>query len=250
MRVLEGQVAIVTGAGQGVGRGVALAIAREGACVAVLGRTSSKCDAVAAEIEGAGGIAVPVLCDVEYRDQIETAVEGVVARWGGLDLLVNNAHTKVYNSIRKLTDDDMEAMWRSGPLASFRLMQACFPHLREREGCVINMGSGSGILPQPAMSGYAMTKEAVRTLSRVGALEWAHFGIRVNSICPLAESPGTREFDASIAPVDQVTDAIPLGHWGDAERDVGRGVVFLAGADGRYITGTTLMIDGGLTHLR
>jgi NAD(P)-dependent dehydrogenase (short-subunit alcohol dehydrogenase family) len=101
------------------------------------------------------------------------------------------------------------------------------------------------------MSGYAMTKEAVRTLSRVGAVEWGRFGIRVNSICPLAESPGAEEFDdATGGAVDEVTKLIPLGHWGEPEADIGRGVVYLAGPDGRYITGTTLMIDGGFNYLR
>jgi NAD(P)-dependent dehydrogenase (short-subunit alcohol dehydrogenase family) len=250
MGILDGQVAIVTGAGQGVGRGIALAVATEGAKVAVLGRTVSKCEAVAAEIAARGGEAIALACDVEHRDQIEHAVAHTIEQWGRLDLLVNNAHTKVYRSIRNMTDNDMQAMWQSGPLASFRFMQVSLAHLRESKGCVINMGSGSGILPHPAMSGYAMTKEAVRTLARVGAVEWGRYGIRVNSICPLAVSPGTAEFDDATAAVDDVTSRIPLGHWGDAEADIGRGVVYLAGPDGRYITGTTLMIDGGFNYLR
>jgi NAD(P)-dependent dehydrogenase (short-subunit alcohol dehydrogenase family) len=250
MGILDGQVAIVTGAGQGVGRGVALAIAAEGAHVAVLGRTVSKCDAVVEEIRGRGGEAFAVECDVEHRDQIEASVDLTVREYGKLDLLVNNAHSFVFNSIRRMTDEDMATMWGSGPLASFRFMQTCFPHLRETKGCVINMGSGSGIMPHGAMSGYAMTKEAVRTLARVGAVEWGRFAIRVNSICPLAESPGADDFDDSTSAKDDVTKTIPLGHWGDAEADIGRGVVYLAGPDGRYITGTTLMIDGGYNYLR
>lgn len=250
MGVLDAQVAIVTGGGQGVGRGVSLAVAKEGATVAVLGRTRSKLDAVVAEIAAVGGAAIAVECDVEHRDQIEAAVERVVTEFGRIDLLVNNAHNKFYASIRKLTDGQMDAMWQSGPMASFRFMQACFPHLRDSKGCVINMGSGSGILPAGAMSGYAMTKEAVRTLSRVGAIEWGHFGIRVNSICPLADSPGSDDFDGSTGAYDEVTKRIPLGHWGDAESDIGRGVVYLAGPDAKYITGTTLMIDGGFNYLR
>lgn len=248
--VLDGQVAIVTGGGQGVGRGVALAVAKEGASVAVVGRTLSKCEAVAGEIAAAGGAAFAVACDVSQREEIDAAVVRV-AEWGSrIDLLVNNAHDKHYASIRKLTDEQMDAMWRSGPMAAFRLMQACFPYLRETRGCVINMGSGSGILPAGAMAGYAMTKEAVRTLSRVGAVEWGRHGIRVNSICPLADSPGSAEFDGSTGAYDEVTARIPLGHWGSAEQDIGRGVVYLAGPDGAYITGTTLMIDGGFNYLR
>ncbi len=250
MGILDGQVAIVTGGGQGIGRGVALAAAKEGAKVAVLGRTVSKCDGVVAEIVESGGTAIAIECDVEHREQIEASVERVVAQWGRLDLLVNNAQSMFYASIRKLTDEQVEAMWRSGPMAAFRFMQVCFGYLRESKGCVVNMGSGSGIMPAAAMSGYAMAKEAERTLSRVGAIEWGHFGIRVNSICPLADSPGAVGFDGSTGAYDEVTARIPLGHWGDAELDIGRGVVYLAGPDGRYITGTTLMIDGGFNYLR
>ena len=250
MGLLDGQVAIVTGAGQGGGRGVALAVAKEGAKVAVLGRTVSKCEAVAAEIAAFGGTAIAVECDVEHRDQIEVAVERVLAEWGRVDVLVNNAQSMFYASIRKLTDEQMDAMWQSGPMAAFRFMQVCFAHLRETKGCVINMGSGSGIMPAAAMSGYAMAKEAERTLSRVGAIEWGRFGIRVNSICPLADSPGSVGFDDSTGAYDEVASRIPLGHWGDAEADIGRGVVYLAGPDAKYITGTTLMIDGGFNYLR
>lgn len=252
MGTLDGQVALITGAGQGVGRGVALAVASEGAKVGVLGRTVSKCEAVVEEIGKRGGEAIALECDIEHRAQIEASVERLLQQWGRLDLLVNNAQTKVYRSIRKLSDADMETMWQSGPMASFRFMQACFPHLRETKGCVINMGSGSGIMPHGAMSGYAMTKEAVRVLARVGAVEWGRYGIRVNSICPLAETPGLDEFAGATGDAvdNDVTPMIPLGRWGDAEADIGRGVVYLAGPDGRYITGTTLMIDGGFNYLR
>jgi NAD(P)-dependent dehydrogenase (short-subunit alcohol dehydrogenase family) len=248
MGILEGQVAIVTGGGQGVGRGVALAVAAEGAKVAVIGRTLSKCTAVVGEITERGGDGLAVQCDVEHREEIETTVAQVIERWERLDLLVNNAHNKVYQSLRRMTDADMDTMWMSGPMASFRFMQVCFPHLRATRGCVINMGSGSGILPHGAMSGYAMTKEAVRTLARVAAVEWGKFGIRVNSICPMAETPGLAEFEDSTGA--DVTAQIPLGRWGDAEADIGRGVVYLAGPDGNYVTGTTLMIDGGFNYLR
>jgi NAD(P)-dependent dehydrogenase (short-subunit alcohol dehydrogenase family) len=250
--VLADQVAIVTGAGQGVGRGIALAVAAEGAKVVVLGRTISKCEAVVAEIEERSGDAVAEQCDIEHRDQVEVSVQRTVDRWGRIDLLVNNAQTKVYRSLRRMTEADLETMWQSGPMASFRFMQACFPHLRETKGCIINMGSGSSILPHGAMSGYAMTKEAVRVLARVGGVEWGRFGIRVNSICPLAVTPGLNEF-AEAAPgavEESVTPSIPLGRWGDPETDIGRAVVFLAGKDGSYITGTTLMVDGGFNYLR
>ena len=96
----------------------------------------------------------------------------------------------------------------------------------------------------------AMAKEAVRTLSRVGAIEWGRYGIRVNAICPLADSPGATNFDDSTGAYEAVTVQVPLGHWGDAESDIGRGAVYLAGPDAKFITGTTLMIDGGYNYLR
>jgi NAD(P)-dependent dehydrogenase (short-subunit alcohol dehydrogenase family) len=252
MGLLEGQVAIVTGAGQGVGRGIALAVAAEGARAVVLGRTLAKCEAVVGEIEERGGEAVAERCDVEHRDEVEASVRRTVERWGRIDLLVNNAHSKIYQSLRRMTEADMETMWQSGPMASFRFMQLCFPMLRDAKGCVVNLGSGSSILPLGAMSGYAMTKEAVRVLSRVGAMEWGRFGIRVNSICPMAETPGFAAFTESTGAevAEAVTSSIPLGRWGDVEADIGRAVVYLASKDGIYITGTTLMVDGGYNYLR
>jgi NAD(P)-dependent dehydrogenase (short-subunit alcohol dehydrogenase family) len=249
---LDGQVAIVTGAGQGIGRGVARAVAAEGARVVVLGRTLTKCDTVVAEIADQGGEAVAEQCDVEHRDQVERSVARTVERWGRIDLLVNSAHSKVYRSVRSVTEDEMDTMWQSGPMATLRFMQAAFPHLREAAGCVVNMGSGSSILPQGAMSGYAMTKEAVRVLTRVAAVEWGRHGIRVNAICPLADTPGFAEFDEAApgAVAEQVLPMIPLGRLGDAEDDVGRAVVYLASKDGGFVTGTTLMVDGGYNYLR
>jgi NAD(P)-dependent dehydrogenase (short-subunit alcohol dehydrogenase family) len=250
--VLDGQVAIVTGAGQGIGRGVARAVADEGARVVVLGRTLTKCEAVVTEIAQRGGQAIAEECDVEHRNQVESSVARTVERWGRVDLLVNSAHSKVYRSVRSVTEAEMDTMWQSGPMATLRFMQATFPHLRETAGCVVNMGSGSSILPQGAMSGYAMTKEAVRVLTRVAAVEWGRYGIRVNAICPLADTPGFAEFEEAApgAVAEQVLPAIPLGRLGDAENDVGRAVVYLASGDGSFVTGTTLMVDGGYNYLR
>ena len=116
----------------------------------------SKCETVAAEIAAVGGEGLPLVCEVEHRDQIEASCRRVVDEWGRIDVLVNNAQAMTYLSIGKLTDDDMESMWRSGPLACFRLMQACFPYLRDSKGSVINMGSGSSILPHAKLGGSAL----------------------------------------------------------------------------------------------
>src|ERR1700754_4456736 len=142
MDQLKDQVAIVTGAGQGVGRGVALALASEGAKVAVTGRTVSKCEAVVADIEERGGEAVAIRCDVEQGSDITETVAAVMERWGRIDILVNNDQTLFYKTVRSFPDEELESMWRSGPVATMRFQQACFPHLRVTKGTVVNMGSG------------------------------------------------------------------------------------------------------------
>jgi NAD(P)-dependent dehydrogenase (short-subunit alcohol dehydrogenase family) len=245
------RVALVTGAGQGIGRGIALALAAEGARVAVVGRTRAKCEAVAAEIGQRGGRALALECDVEHRPDVDAAVAATVDELGRVDILVNGAQTLVYQSVRRITEDDLASMWQSGPLGTLRFQQASFEQLRANRGCVINLGSGSSLLPAPAMSGYAMVKEAIRVLTRVTALEWGRYGIRVNAICPLAETPGWRSFLDQLPGADDVVlPNIPLGRFGDPEHDIGRAAVYLASDDAAYVTGTTLMVDGGYSHLR
>jgi len=250
VEVLKDRVAIVTGAGQGVGRGIAMALAAEGARVAVTGRTVSKCESVVKEIEARGGEAIAIRCDVQSRDDVDATVTATVLHWGRIDILVNNAQILFYKTVRNLTEEDLDSMWQSGPVATLRFQQAAFPHLRETKGVIVNMGSGSSILPQPMFGGYAMAKEAIRVLTRVTAVEWGKFGIRVNAVCPLAVTSAWHEFSDATGAENQVLSQIPLGRMGDSEADIGRGVVYLCGTDGSYITGTTLMVDGGFNYLR
>jgi NAD(P)-dependent dehydrogenase (short-subunit alcohol dehydrogenase family) len=251
-RSLEGMVALVTGAGQGLGRGIAFALVDRGARVAVTGRTLEKCEVVAAEITDRGGEAIAVRCDVSRREEVEECVGVVAAKWDRIDTLVNSAQTITYASVRRITDDEADLQWQSGPLGTLRTMQTCFPHLREQKGTVINVASGAGITASPGMGVYAMTKEAIRTLTRVAAVEWGRYGIRVNVICPFAETPGLQEWQSDMpgAFEEQVINQIPLQRVGDPTDDIGAAVAFLAGPDSSYITGTTLMLDGGYTYLR
>ncbi|MCW2529286.1 MAG: hypothetical protein JWM76_4146 [Pseudonocardiales bacterium] len=248
---LDGRVAIVTGAGQGIGRGVALALATEGAWVAVVGRTAAKCEAVVSEIVGRGGRAVAVQCDVTRRIEVDACVDEVRASLGPVEILVNAAQSTHFGSLRRLTEEALDEQWQSGPVGTLRFMQACFEDLRQTRGSIVNFGSGSGLTAKAAMGGYAAVKESIRVLSRVAAVEWGPHGVRVNVVCPLAQSPGMGGWSDDLpAAGATLADSVPLRRIGDAEKDVGRAVVFLVGPDAGYITGTTIMADGGYDYLR
>jgi len=249
--ILEGKVAIVTGAGQGVGRGIALALAAEGAAVTVAGRTEDKLVDTCAEIERRGGLAIPALCEVAEREQIEACVADTLAQLGKIDILVNNAQAVPLGPLLKVPDEAFELGWRTGPLATLRFMRACHPHLKGG-GAIVNLASGAGLRPDPIGLGlYAAIKEAIRSITRAAACEWGKDGIRVNAIIPLANSPGMDAWTKIYADeAERFLATVPLGRVGDCEQDIGRAVVQLVGPDFSYVTGTTLMLDGGQAYLR
>ena len=244
---LDGRVALVTGAGQGIGRGSALALAKEGASVALVGRTLSKCEAVAAEIADLGGTAVAIACDVGVREQVDAAVDATVRAFGGIDILVNNAQSSVQAKLEDTTEEDVELAWRTGALATFYAMQAALPHLKvSGVGSIVNFGSSTAIEGNVAFGAYAMAKEAIRGLSRVASREWGRFGIRVNVIVPNALSPSSQDFrEAHPERFARMEARVPLGRVGDPEADIGRAVVALAADDLTYLSGQTLMLTGG-----
>lgn len=237
----------MTGAGQGIGRGIALALADAGAALVLAGRTMSKVEAVAEEIRTAGGDAVAVRCDVGVDSDV-TALFETVASIGELDALVNNAQSVPPN--RRLQDiplDDVELALSTGPVATLRCMQAAFPLLRERGGAIINLGSNTAIEGAPLFGAYAMAKEGIRGVTRVAAREWGRFGIRVNVICPFGDSPSAIEFnEAHPEAARAILRSTPLRRMGDCQDDIGRAVAALVSDDMGYLTGGTLMLDGGL----
>jgi len=248
---LDGKRAIITGGGQGIGRGIALALAREGAAVALAGRTESTLRAVAAEISKPGGTALPIVADVTRPADIQRCVAHTVSQLGGIDILVNNAQIPALGSILEVTDEAFGACWESGPLAAFRLMKACHPHLRPGS-VIINLGSSTTVNPQPAGRGiYAAAKAATQTLSRVAAAEWGPDGIRVIAILPAATSPASEAWrQANPAEYERSMSGIPLRRLGDPEDEIGPAVAFLCGPAASYITGTTIALDGGQAYLR
>lgn len=250
---LAGKVAIVTGAGQGIGRGIARRLADEGAAVVLAGRTLEKVSTVAREIEEAGGSALAVECDVNVRAQVDEMVAKGVGSFGPPDILVNNAQGGGGGGGRPLdsvTDEQLYTAFQGGPVATLYGMQACLPYMRERGGTMVNMGSSTGVMGDPGFSPYGMAKEAIRGLTKHAAREWGRFGITVNVLCPAAASEGARRFEKE-APRrwEAIIKQIPLGYMGDPDDDIAPAVVALA-TDLRYLTGATLMLDGGRCLLR
>lgn len=249
---LQGKVAIVTGGGQGVGRGVALALARDGAAVAVVDRNPATAASVARELCDLGARSVAIECDVAERDQVAAAVGRSVDELGGVDILVNCAQAALPGvPFVDTTEADIDLCYRTGPVGTFHFMQACFQQLRERQGVVVNVGSAAGLEGRPGFAAYAAAKEAIRALTRVAAREWGRFQVRVNAISPAAMSPAAEAYARDFPDrFQQSLAAIPLGRMGDCEADIGRAVAALVSQDMRYVTGMTLMVDGGQYVLR
>ncbi len=250
-RRLEGRVAIVTGAGQGIGEAIAGAYAREGAKVVITGRTISKLDAVACRIAAEGGEVLALEALAGDRGHGEKTVGEAIARWGRVDVLVNNAHT--FTDYLPLEDPRMEEHARidmdSAFFGSLQLMQMVFPHMCENGGgSVINMGSSYGVRCEPGFLAYAASKEAIRTLTRTAAREWGKHKIRVNTILPAALSPKARWYLEETGTFDLELAKVSLGRFGSPD-DIAPLALFLASDESNYITGQTIGADGGSTML-
>ncbi|GAA1297658.1 short-chain dehydrogenase [Planotetraspora silvatica] len=248
MGSLDGKVAIVTGAGQGVGQGIALALASEGASVAVVGRTMAKLETTCGLVRERGATAEPFLCDVGVTDTVPSVVDEVAARFGGVDILVNNAYSGSYGTLLSMSDAAFQKGFRSGPFAAFAFMKACHPHMKRRGGgSIVNLVTSAMVRWDPTTYGaYAAAKQALRSLTRTAAAEWGPDGIRANSIAPHALSPGLKWWtETNPEEAEEFRRTIPLGYIGDCEQDIGRAVVALVGPDLRYLTGATVPLDGG-----
>jgi NAD(P)-dependent dehydrogenase (short-subunit alcohol dehydrogenase family) len=246
---LTGKAAIVTGAGQGGGMGAALALAAEGAAVVLFGRTAVKLDRVAAEIAARGGRSAVFAGDVTVEADLTASIDLAVEGFGGLDILVNAAQSPEMRNCALLDIEPavVAELWNSGAAATLAFMRLAHPHIAERGGgSIVNFGSGAQM--GPAQYGvYAGVKAAIQAISRAAAMEWAKEKIRVNMVIPMVNSPAADADPTDNAILEKI---IPLGRIGDPELDIGRPIAFLASDDSAFITGSTLMLDGGLGYLR
>jgi NAD(P)-dependent dehydrogenase (short-subunit alcohol dehydrogenase family) len=254
MRRLEGRVAFVTGAGRGIGRGVAQALAEEGAQIGLMDIEGDAAQETAVLLRGLGVDAVAVQGDVARREDCERAIASTVERFGGLDVLVNNAAWTPTPGLRLMEFDDatFERVLATNLHATFYCMQIAHPHFIARgRGAIINFASGSGTIGNEAQGAYAAAKEGIRGLSRTAAREWGPEGIRVNVVCPFANSPGMVEW-AALDPEGHAAaiEQIPLRRVGDCHEDVGRVCVFLASDEAAYVTAQTMWVDGGSGSVR
>ncbi len=246
MKMLESKIALITGAGQGVGQGIAFALAEQGAKVAVTGRTFSKLEDTCNQIEQRGGEAIPVECNVKSLESLQTCVEQVVAKFGGINILVNNAQEVPHGPLHDVTDEAFEAGWQSGPLATLRLMKLCYPYLKG-DGCIINLASSATKRWDMSNYGaYAAVKDAIRSLSRAAACEWGADSIRTNVILPLATSPALKWWtENNPEEATAFMSVIPLRRIGECEDDIGRFVAVLCSDASRYVNGQSIGLDGG-----
>lgn len=251
MMKLQGKVALITGGAGGIGSGMALAMAKEGAAVVIVDLNEEMGKAMEQELQAISSDSLFIKADLTDHANLKNIVENVIGKYGKLNILVNNAHVSRQTMFADVPKEELELSLNTGFFPTWYLMHAAYPYLKETGGNVINFASGAGLNGHETQASYAAAKEAIRGVSRVAANEWGRDGINVNIISPLADSPGVRAWaEAQPEYYKEVVAKIPLGRFGDVEEDIGRVAVFLASEDSRYITGQTIMVDGGSIQLR
>ncbi len=244
--LLRGKTALITGGGTGIGRGIALALAGHGCNVAVLGRRAEPLDAAAEEIRARGVLAAAIPADVRDPAAVEEAVGRAAALAGRLDILVNNAAGNFLCLAEDLSPNGFGAVVDIDLKGSFHASKAALPHLRKQGGAVLNISATLHYLGTAAQLHVSAAKAGVDALTRVLAVEWGRYGIRVNGLAPgpIADTEGVRRLLVGAAQ-DRAAERTPLRRLG-ALRDVCDAALFLCSDAAAFVTGVTLVVDGGL----
>lgn len=262
MSFLKDKVTLITGAGRvvlsngqsgSIGYGIATAYAEEGANLVITGRNEAKLTAAQEELEKEYGIQVlPVVADINAHASnaavVQNVVDQAIQEFGQLDVLINNAQASASGvTLADHTTDQFDLAIYSGLYAAFYYMRACYPHLKKSQGSVINFASGAGLFGNYGQCAYAAAKEGIRGMSRVAATEWAKDNVNVNVVCPLAWTAKLEQFREAFPDAFKANVHVPpMGHFGDAEKEIGRVCVQLASPDFKYMTGETITLEGGL----
>ncbi|KPK90919.1 MAG: hypothetical protein AMJ94_08245 [Deltaproteobacteria bacterium SM23_61] len=243
---LSGKIAIITGGGRGIGRAIALGLAKAGASVVVTSRTQKEIEAVAEEIQKSGGKALAVVTDLTVNDQLENLVQATVKEFGKIDILVNNAARSFLRSLLDLREDgwdkvfntNVKAVWLLSRLVARKMME-------QKSGRIINITTVGAEKAELGMAAYGCSKAALKMLTRCMAREWAQFGIQVNAVGPgLTKTDFSKPIWSNPEVAKHVSAAIPMGRLAEPEEIVGS-VLFLASDAARFITGHSIYIDGG-----
>ena len=242
---LSGQVAVVTGASQGLGQAIAEALAANGATVAVVARSVDKLAAVAAGIRAAGGRAEEFPCDVSKAEDVQRVMDAIVEKLGRVDILVNNAGVTRDTLLPRMSDEEWDQVLTTNLRGPFLFMRAASrPMMQQRYGRIINVASVSGLIGNPGQANYSASKAGLVGLTRTVAKELAGRKITVNAVAPGFIAS---DMTAALGPalLDEVKKRVPAKRLGEAW-EIAQAVLFLASPSSGYVTAQTLVVDGGL----